>query len=1310
MEKHRLKLVYLVISGFTLSFVLGLTLFFPLFDNKSGLDVVTDFFSNDEKVLKEVGDNPPPTPEPYIVENFIPPGNSFGIGKTNFTYVNWSFFWQKFRANSRWDMEGWHPSLEQWVDNYQGTDLDNWLDISRIRSGDNSSEKITLNFTSPFTTKYRFTFGIDAQVLDYVNKTDRMEYVLTYPINGTDDNYTVFFNWSDLIPMLDNDTIRVNHGIKNIGGRDVFWFRIITNVDLQEGNSYELDPTFGNTDTGTNQQSIEGLIVGGLFTMGSANGQVDSITAYHDDTGSFGEKKCAIYDTDRNLVGGKTGATSTRGSPTWTTFDYGVGDKPSLSANTDYYIVIWGESDGDSHYLMYKTDAGSDVKRNIENYDTNFPDPLDAWGSDTNGKACIYATYTITNTAPSASNPNPTDGETNTTISEKYNVTAWDIDGDSLTVDFYISTDNSNWVHIQTNSSHTANTSCEVDLSGHIDYNDVYYMKTTVNDGTENISFYSSFETTPYRSSFFNDTFPSGTWIKDSNGMVYQDSWYNNSLASGGNLYYDDFENNDWGNYTPGCSGSCAGADHYIDATGYLFDSYTAQIKDEAYFNLSSSFDASGYDTICADYWFMFKSYNGVEDWDTQYYNKTAGDWVTVKTHDFGDYDNVEDYHEVVWFNTSDGLDLSDSFNIRFMTKSNVGNGDYLYFDNIYINGTTSGSGGSQNISSEEIFHVGGTNWDKFYADVNDTTHCSFSLRDYDTDYNIITGLVGNGDDISSVTNNSFYIYGNFSEGLVAMDSWNVSWSTTPLGAYWKTIINTINGVYSNTSKWYTVIDTINGVYTNVSKWHVVIDTINGVYSNTSKWYTVIDTINGVYTNVSKWHTVIDTINGSYSNYTNDPPFFTNQYPVNNSVGVSIHPGDFNITIEDPEGDAMDYSYTLIIEGCGQGGSSAMSVNNGTYTILYNDDFCSPLAYGTTYTWWANLTDGTNWANETFSFTTEIVNWKIIINTINGVYFNTSKWKEIDGTINGSYSNISKWHTVIDTINGSYSNVSTGVIRWQIIINTINGIYSNKTDWNIISNNINGVYSNTSKWHVVIDTINGVYTNVSKWYTVIDTINGTYTNISIPGWKTIINTINGVYTNTSAWVVLSNDINGSYSNSTVKWTDIDNTINGVYRNYSAWVVLSNDINGSYINSTSFISITISNIYPNNASTIIISDLTYMKPVISFQINHTGGDPMTYKIYSGNNYSQINTLLITSHNNLNGTYNYTYTNAKTYKTYYIKIIANITGKTRNTSFHFLLAPRYGRMIDNNSTPGFETISLLFGIMIAIILLKKNKNRR
>jgi len=312
------------------------------------------------------------------------PSNTFGIQEIR--EVNWSWFWQRFNQYSEWQMEGWHPVQQEWVTEYQGTNLNEYLNISRVRSDDNGSEKITLNFTSPFTTRYRFTFGIDLRVRDYVNRTGQYEYELTYPVNNT-ENYTVYFNWSDVIPMVQNGTISLNHGVRNVQGKDVFWFRIIGNSNLQEGNSFEIDPTFGESGTGTTAQTFIGDIWGSIASPAS-DGTIDNITAYLNFDGPA-NTRCAIYNnaTKAYVVQTEEKSVDTGGVFSWVVFNFSGSDE--ISTEIDYYICVWSSDDS----LRFQ--SGGYYFRDKTSYTGDFS-VMDPIVNDGNGAStvCIYASYT----------------------------------------------------------------------------------------------------------------------------------------------------------------------------------------------------------------------------------------------------------------------------------------------------------------------------------------------------------------------------------------------------------------------------------------------------------------------------------------------------------------------------------------------------------------------------------------------------------------------------------------------------------------------------------------------------------------------------------------------------------------------------------------------------------------------------------------------------------------------------------------------------------------------------------------------------
>jgi len=412
------------------------------------------------------------------------PENSFGI--QNMTFVNWSYFWSLFRQHSVWQMEGWNPVTEEWVDNYQGTNLNEWLNISKIRADDNASEKITLNFTSPYTTKYRFTFGIDAQVKEYVNRSGQYEYTLTYPANATED-YVVYFNWSDVIPMVENGAISLKHGIKNINGIDVFWFRIVGNQQLQEGKSFEIDPTFGHMDAESNFWTISNQICALLPIAPPAfNGIADSISVFMTvDWGVGEEAQCALYNSDSEFIASTEERSG--GEFLWQTFDF-IDPKPNITKNTNYYICVYSD---DTIGIKYGNEPGYTRKYETATY-PEWESPIDWDGTNANQAISIYCTYMTHN--PIQSNQKIWNATTkvekslNATNVDLYptsfNVTISDADGDNMNITI-MTNESGTWTTVnQTSGSGLSNGAYNFTNCSWVDsYSTKYWISFNLTDG-----------------------------------------------------------------------------------------------------------------------------------------------------------------------------------------------------------------------------------------------------------------------------------------------------------------------------------------------------------------------------------------------------------------------------------------------------------------------------------------------------------------------------------------------------------------------------------------------------------------------------------------------------------------------------------------------------------------------------------------------------------------------------------------------------------------------------------------------------------
>jgi len=93
------------------------------------------------------------------------------------------------------------------------------------------------------------------------------------------------------------------------------------------------------------------------------------------------------------------------------------------------------------------------------------------------------------------------------------------------------------------------------------------------------------------------------------------------------------------------------------------------------------------------------------------------------------------------------------------------------------------------------------------------------------------------------------------------------------------------------------------------------------------------------------------------------PPTISNPQPANNSANVPVTLSQLSVEISDPDGDLMNWT---IETSPNIGNSSGSNATNGTITCPVSN-----LTYGTTYTWYVNVTDGNFWTNETYTFTTE---------------------------------------------------------------------------------------------------------------------------------------------------------------------------------------------------------------------------------------------------------------------------------------------------------------------------------------------------
>ncbi len=158
-----------------------------------------------------------------------------------------------------------------------------------------------------------------------------------------------------------------------------------------------LDSNFGHEWLGPNATSIEGFIKGSWFVCPS-DGTANSITAYIKCTEDK-KVKGAIYayvsDDDAGaLIGGTEELIVRAGYEGWETFNLSS-PKPPVSANTKYFLMMFGEKTTGLSYL-YWTATGATAK-SISLYISynDFPNPI-IGETGVNEKYRIFCTYTPT--------------------------------------------------------------------------------------------------------------------------------------------------------------------------------------------------------------------------------------------------------------------------------------------------------------------------------------------------------------------------------------------------------------------------------------------------------------------------------------------------------------------------------------------------------------------------------------------------------------------------------------------------------------------------------------------------------------------------------------------------------------------------------------------------------------------------------------------------------------------------------------------------------------------------------------------------
>ena len=192
------------------------------------------------------------------------------------------------------------------------------------------------------------------------------------------------------------------------------------------------------------------------------------------------------------------------------------------------------------------------------------------------------------------------------------------------------------------------------------------------------------------------------------------------------------------------------------------------------------------------------------------------------------------------------------------------------------------------------------------------------------------------------------------------------------------------------------------------------------------------------------------------------PPVYENMVPANKSTNIPISTSSLSLTIRDPNGD--DFNYTIQTRP-NVGSVSVHGTHNGTKQCTI-----SGLKYATTYRWYVNATDGTNWKRRWYTFTTAPAPSNSLF-SFSGI---------TPG--NGSRNIPISTSTLTVTIQNSKGHPFNYYIKTSPTIgSTLGGNKYNGSKTCTISNL---AYSTTYYWYVSCkDVTTGQWTNQSFWFT-----------------------------------------------------------------------------------------------------------------------------------------------------------------------------------------------------------------------------------
>jgi len=1118
-QKHKKSRVWVYLGAFCVSFVIGFTLFFPVFNNKTGYQNLIDMMSSQDNTLESVADTPP---EPYI---YTPPNGTGTFGKWS---VNVSYYRNWLNNTVVWKVEKSTDGIK-WVDYKKFIVKKDWDEY-------NLSEKHTIIVDSDEDAYYRIIINTEfnEELVSYddksipkdINDTTKDEYELKFKVSD-DKHYELIYNWSDYNKSDIASETNMIKDIKtdSISNKQYFEWMIVSNVKIKSGEQFILDPAIGTIPAAVTdsweydaQEARMGNPYGLLkigdtdYYVGSARGDTGTdqdgfLRTFHinPDNGVITESLTDSWEYDNSdgywagiwHISGNVYAVvyrdiaSSAGTIFTTTinndgtYDEDTIDSISLAYEPHYYPTMVHVT-GDVYAVVYH-EVGGGVDMQIETFEitsagaiTDSALDIQEFDSDplSNYNGGCHGTMVDTDT-----------------LAVVYQTTGYDCFLKTYDIDSGGDISNSavdSW-EFYTGGTTSADIAYPRIINMGNNIFAILYSDTAQDGwvGTISISDAGSFGT-----SFIDSLEWSGS----------------NTIASINTFIVVD---------TVDATGGYGVLGITAQIVGYDGGLYTVGINSDGSVN-NSRIDYLEFDTV--DNAFASSCVHVNSSYYLILYQHTGNDGkiCTVEIETPEEYEEEEP---------------------SFTNVCPVASGEHP------TNSTT----GIDLQSAVGCFITDGNS--NHTMNVTFATNTSGSFVNYQTNSSVANNSAVNWTFTQANTELTKYYWRVYVHDGICNQSFTFHYTTAENVTTWQNVDTDFNGEFTNTTAWHDVDTDFDGGFTNTTVWKTIQDDFNGEFTNVTVWVDLDTDFNGEFTNTTTWKTIQDDFNGEFMNTTawHDVDTDFNGGFTNTTVWKTIQ-DDFN-------GEFTNVTVWADLDTDFNGVFTNASMWHDVDTD-FNGEFTNTTAWHDVDTDFnGEFTNTTAWHDVDTDFNGEFTNastWKTIQDDFNGEFTNTTTWHDVDTDFNGEFTNTTAWHDVDTDFNGEFTNVTT----WADLQDTFNGVFTNTTPWNDVDTDFNGEFTNTSG--IPIITITNIYpTNNSNnvpvqpiIYATFNHSTGNTMNVSwyygttlgdentLFGTDTNINngTQNELFypsTNLSTiyyWKIVVNDGNGNWCNESYSFT------------------------------------------------------------------------------------------------------------------------------------------------------------------------------